>query len=78
MKKIAGHPESLVPVQTKYCAGCGHGVISRILCELIDEMGLRTKSIVTNPVAAQSGQTSISISILFSRLTGERRQPRPV
>ncbi|HOC28124.1 MAG TPA: thiamine pyrophosphate-dependent enzyme [Treponemataceae bacterium] len=50
MKKIAGHPESLVPVQTKYCAGCGHGVISRILCELIDEMGLRTKSIVTNPV----------------------------
>lgn len=50
MKKIAGHPESLVPVQTKYCAGCGHGVIARLLCELIDEMGLRTKSIVTNPV----------------------------
>ena len=50
MKKIAGHPESLIPVQTKYCAGCGHGVIHRLLCEVIDEMGLRTKAIITNPV----------------------------
>jgi len=50
MKCIAGHPESLVPVQTKYCAGCGHGVIHRIICELIDEMGLRERSIITNPV----------------------------
>lgn len=50
MKLIAGHPESLVPVQTKYCAGCGHGVLTRIICEIIDEMGLKTKSIVLNPV----------------------------
>jgi 2-oxoglutarate ferredoxin oxidoreductase subunit beta len=50
MKKLAGHPESLVPVQTKYCAGCGHGIISRIICEVIDEMGLRAKTVVTNPV----------------------------
>ena len=50
MKLIAGHPESLKPVQSKYCAGCGHGVIHRILCEVIDEMGLRTKSVIMNPV----------------------------
>ncbi len=50
MKLIAGHPESLKPVQTKYCAGCGHGVIHRVLCEVIDEMGLRTKSVIMNPV----------------------------
>lgn len=50
MKCLAGHPESLVPVQTKYCAGCGHGVIHRIICELIDEMGLRERAIITNPV----------------------------
>lgn len=50
MKCVAGHPESLVSVQTKYCAGCGHGVIHRIICELIDEMGLRERSIITNPV----------------------------
>lgn len=50
MKKLAGHPESLVPVQSKYCAGCGHGVIHRLVCEIIDEMGLRTRTIITNPV----------------------------
>ncbi len=50
MKKIYKHPESLTKVQTKYCAGCGHGVVHRIIAELIDEMGLREKSIITNPV----------------------------
>ncbi len=41
MSMIAKHtrPESLYPVQTKYCGGCGHGVITRILCELIDAVG---------------------------------------
>lgn len=50
MKLVAGHPESLVSVQTKYCAGCGHGTIHRIICEIIDEMGWKTRSIITNPV----------------------------
>ncbi|MDR2447988.1 MAG: 2-oxoglutarate oxidoreductase [Treponema sp.] len=50
MKTAYTHPESLVSVETKYCAGCGHGVVTRILCELIDEMGVRGKTIVTNPV----------------------------
>ncbi len=50
MKLVQGHPKSLKSVQTKYCAGCGHGVIHRIICELVDEMGLQSKSIVTNPV----------------------------
>lgn len=50
MKKLFGHPESLNTVATKYCAGCGHGVIHRIITELIDEMGLRERSIITNPV----------------------------
>ena len=50
MKVVAKRPESMVPVQTKYCAGCGHGVVHRIICELIDEMGLRDRAIITNPV----------------------------
>ncbi len=50
MKKLYGHPESLLKVQTKYCAGCGHGIIHRIITEVLDEMGLREKSIITNPV----------------------------
>lgn len=50
MKKLRGHPQSLSTVPTKYCGGCGHGVIHRIITELIDELGLREKAIITNPV----------------------------
>ena len=50
MKKLYGYPESLNKMQTKYCAGCGHGVIHRIITSIIDEMGLREKAIITNPV----------------------------
>jgi 2-oxoglutarate ferredoxin oxidoreductase subunit beta len=50
MKKLYGHPESLERVQTKYCAGCGHGVIHRVITEVIDELSLRERSIITNPV----------------------------
>jgi len=44
------HPKSLKSIQTKYCPGCGHGVIHRIIAEVVDEMGLQTKAIITNPV----------------------------
>jgi 2-oxoglutarate ferredoxin oxidoreductase subunit beta len=50
MKKLYGHPESLCKIQTKYCGGCGHGVIHRMITQLIDEMGLRERAIITNPV----------------------------
>lgn len=50
MKKVYKHPKCLEKIQTKYCAGCGHGVVSRIIAEVIDEMGLQEKAIITNPV----------------------------
>ena len=49
-KKLYGRPESLSDVPTKYCAGCGHGVVHRIIAEVIDEMGLRERTILMNPV----------------------------
>ncbi len=50
MELAYGHPKSLKPIQTKYCPGCGHGVIHRLIAEVVDEMGLQTKAIITNPV----------------------------
>ncbi len=47
---IYKHPASLVPLQTKYCPGCGHGVIHRLITEVIDELGLQGASVVLNPV----------------------------
>jgi 2-oxoglutarate ferredoxin oxidoreductase subunit beta len=49
-KLLYGHPKSLYDVPTKYCGGCGHGIIHRIITEIIDEMGLREKTVITNPV----------------------------
>jgi 2-oxoglutarate ferredoxin oxidoreductase subunit beta len=50
MELAYGHPRSLLPVQTKYCPGCGHGVIHRLIAEVIDELGVQDKSIIMNPV----------------------------
>ncbi|MDR2796878.1 MAG: 2-oxoglutarate oxidoreductase [Treponema sp.] len=50
MKQLHGHPKSLCPIPTKYCGGCGHGVIHRIITELVDELAIREKTIITNPV----------------------------
>lgn len=50
MKIIFKRPESLLPVVTKYCAGCGHGIVHRLIAEVIDEMGLRNRTIGMAPV----------------------------
>jgi 2-oxoglutarate/2-oxoacid ferredoxin oxidoreductase subunit beta len=50
MEVLYGHPKSLKPIQSKYCPGCGHGIIHRLICEVIDEMGMQERSIITNPV----------------------------
>jgi 2-oxoglutarate ferredoxin oxidoreductase subunit beta len=57
---IYGHPKSLKPIQTKYCPGCGHGVIHRLITEVIDELGMQQKSVILNPVGC-----SIWASIYF-------------
>jgi len=35
---------------THYCPGCGHGIVHRIICEVIDELGIREKVIGIAPV----------------------------
>lgn len=43
-------PESLYDVQTHYCPGCGHGIAHRLVAEVLDELGVREKTIGTAPV----------------------------
>jgi 2-oxoglutarate ferredoxin oxidoreductase subunit beta len=33
-----------------YCAGCGHGIVHRLLAELIDELGIPQKTVLIAPV----------------------------
>jgi 2-oxoglutarate/2-oxoacid ferredoxin oxidoreductase subunit beta len=41
---------SLRKVPFHYCAGCGHGIVHRIIAEILDEMGLRESTIAVAPV----------------------------
>ncbi|MCX5657456.1 MAG: 2-oxoglutarate oxidoreductase, partial [Candidatus Omnitrophica bacterium] len=50
MNKVFSRPESLLNVPTHYCAGCGHGIVHRLICEVIDEFKIREKTIAVAPV----------------------------
>ena len=49
-KKIFQRTESLQDVITHYCAGCGHGIIHRLVAEVIDELGIRGDVVGIAPV----------------------------
>jgi 2-oxoglutarate/2-oxoacid ferredoxin oxidoreductase subunit beta len=50
MKKVFCKPESLTATDHKYCSGCGHGIVHRLVAEVIDELGIREKTIGIAPV----------------------------
>src|SRR5512136_647936 len=43
-------PQSLHDAPTHYCPGCGHGIVHRLVTEVIDELGVRERTIGTAPV----------------------------
>src|SRR4051812_35660117 len=45
MAVVWQRPASLTSALTHYCPGCGHGVINRLVAEVIDELGIREISI---------------------------------
>ena len=48
--KIYARPELLDDRHTHYCPGCSHGVVHRIVAELVNEMDLHDKTIGVAPV----------------------------
>lgn len=51
MEKIVfKKPDSMTDVFMHYCPGCGHGIIHRLVSEVIDEFGIREKTIAVAPV----------------------------
>lgn len=48
--KVYSRPALLDERDTHYCPGCSHGVVHRIVAELIDEMGLHDRTIGVAPV----------------------------
>ncbi|MFA5074060.1 MAG: thiamine pyrophosphate-dependent enzyme [Nitrospirota bacterium] len=50
MKKVFSRPTSLKDKPLRYCPGCSHGVLHRIVAESIDSLGIRERTIGIAPV----------------------------
>ena len=50
MKAVYTKPESLKDTVNSYCPGCGHGLVHRLIAEVIDELNVREKTIGIAPV----------------------------
>jgi 2-oxoglutarate/2-oxoacid ferredoxin oxidoreductase subunit beta len=50
MGKTYQKPEALSDQHTHYCPGCTHGVIHRLIAEVIDELGFRKRCVGIAPV----------------------------
>ncbi|MBS3950710.1 MAG: 2-oxoglutarate oxidoreductase [Peptococcaceae bacterium] len=50
MVKVFERPKALADVPTHYCPGCTHGIIHRLIAEVIDELGIVDKTIGVAPV----------------------------
>ena len=50
MAKTFKRPEALSERPTHYCPGCTHGVIHRLVAEVIDELGVRGRTVGIAPV----------------------------
>ena len=49
MKTVYARPKCMKEAHFHYCPGCGHGIINRLIAEVVDEMELRDKSICVAP-----------------------------
>jgi 2-oxoglutarate ferredoxin oxidoreductase subunit beta len=50
MELVYAYPESLTEEHTHYCPGCTHGLIHRLVAEVLDELGVRERSVGIAPV----------------------------
>jgi 2-oxoglutarate ferredoxin oxidoreductase subunit beta len=50
MKKVFERPPSLTQAPFRYCPGCGHSLIHRLIAESIDTLGLRERAIGIAPI----------------------------
>ena len=50
MKTIFKKPNSLTDTVFHYCPGCSHGIVHRLVCEVIDVLDISGKTIAVEPV----------------------------
>ena len=48
--KVFQRPKSMFLTPTHYCPGCGHGIVHRLIAEVIDELEIRDRVVGVAPV----------------------------
>lgn len=56
MEKVFGRPKSMVDAPLSYCAGCSHGIVQRLVCEVIDELGIQDKTIAVGGIGCSGSR----------------------
>lgn len=49
MKTVYRRPKSLKKAVFHYCPGCGHSIVHRLICEVIDELKIQDKTVGVPP-----------------------------
>jgi 2-oxoglutarate ferredoxin oxidoreductase subunit beta len=60
---VCGKPELRTGFPSLYCPGCHYGIITRVICEVLEEMSLAGKAIGFAGVGCSFGGAPISINI---------------
>ena len=50
MEKIYARPEAMQKRPTGYCPGCLHGVANKLICGIIDELGIADNTVAVQPI----------------------------
>lgn len=50
MKQVAGRSRLWADRPSPYCPGCGHGIVHRLVCELLEELGVEDDCVFMAPV----------------------------
>jgi 2-oxoglutarate ferredoxin oxidoreductase subunit beta len=50
MEQVAGKPQALTDKEFHYCPGCTHGIVHRLVAEVIDELEIQGETIGVAPV----------------------------
>ena len=74
MAVVFERPKALLDVPMHFCPGCGHGIVHRLVCEVLDEMGIEGNTIGVVLLCPM-----IILDVMSSKhRTAELRQLQPV
>lgn len=63
---VCARPKLKTPAPSTYCPGCHYGIINRILCEVIEELGIAGRAIGLAGVGCSFGGAPRSIDVDFA------------